>query len=319
MEDRRLMWSALLISLLIHILLGVMTLVITVMVRQEIPEFIEMSYGQWQPIETKARMVKPQTPPTTTLPQPTAEPPIVKPSPQRPVEKQATQTKPAPQTPARQPQTQPATPQTQPATTPVKVAPPVAEAKPDEKIVMPTKKFSAQDRFKNQDNKLTDTSGLLTGDKTAGTVSDQIPTLSDTKPSPTIQTDKEAGDLFTTTDAGSTKETFGIPTAGPERPGAFVPSGSTLDPVEIISDTKGRMPVEQPFPSRVEGLSKDTTIEVAFLVKPDGSVYAIRPIKKGDPVLEQVSLEYLKKWVFPPDFSTDEPLEVRVRVTSQLQ
>lgn len=45
---------------------------------------------------------------------------------------------------------------------------------------------------------------------------------------------------------------------------------------------------------------KQSLIRLKFWVLPDGTVGRVIPLRKGDPELEQLAIEYLKRWIFTP-------------------
>ena len=319
MEDRRVFWGAIGISLLLHLFFLLLSLVITVLMTQEIPEFIEMSYGRPQLVATNTQMIRSieqpasqQTPvenPSTTK-QTTAPTQQVE-TPRQQVNKPAQQVQPRKTESSPQKQV---TPSNQ-ATTPVKMDPAPAKSNNDEQVVIPPKKFDAQDRFKNQEKRLTGSQLLDGKDKNSDVIAEAGSDVAST--TSILDKEKETG-VFTNSDTEKNDGTNGSSLTGPSKPGPTVPSGNSDLPYQILSDLKNRKIISRPFPKRVDDLTKDSIVEIVFSVKSDGTVFNIRPVKKGDPVLEQVSMDAFKNWLFEPTNNPD-PLEVRIRVYSKLQ
>jgi TonB family protein len=61
-----------------------------------------------------------------------------------------------------------------------------------------------------------------------------------------------------------------------------------------------RQVIEQYLPQYPPGLEKETSLKLKFMVLPDGTVDQVLPVKKGDPVLEEVTIKAFKKWKFEP-------------------
>ncbi len=299
MSDRRLLYRVLGISFLIHLLLLLVALLIPVMNYQQISEYIELSYGLPDLAES-------------ATPNAAAEDPKF-------VGQKATEEiTPAPKEEPKQ--TTPEPPPTKPKktaaseveTTPVKIEPVPIQAKSEEKIVVPKKKFDASERFKNQQKSSSqDALSPVTEEKKTTAFDDNNDTAITT-----TEFDTEKGLLAANIDDGE-KTNSGLPAVDSDKSSPTPPAGNTNLPV-IISDLKGRRPIHRPFPKQVEGLTRESTIEFVFLVAPDGSVSNVRPVRRGDPVLQNVSIDALKKWRFNPVEAT-EPLEVKIRVSPQLQ
>lgn len=56
----------------------------------------------------------------------------------------------------------------------------------------------------------------------------------------------------------------------------------------------------QVFPKYPQGLGKEAKIKVSFSVLPDGSVGMVMPLQKGEPLLEDLTLDALRQWRFNP-------------------
>lgn len=61
-----------------------------------------------------------------------------------------------------------------------------------------------------------------------------------------------------------------------------------------------RVVLSKVLPPSNSGLEKQVKILIEFEVLPDGSIGDMKPLSKGDPNLEGVSLKALKKWKFNP-------------------
>jgi TonB family protein len=69
--------------------------------------------------------------------------------------------------------------------------------------------------------------------------------------------------------------------------------------LEWLSGGKRRV-LEKYLPSYPPGLQKELAIKLRFVVLPDGSLDQVRPVKKGDPQLEDLTLKAFNRWKFEP-------------------
>jgi outer membrane biosynthesis protein TonB len=91
-----------------------------------------------------------------------------------------------------------------------------------------------------------------------------------------------------------------------ESPGAGIEAGTIgremAKSFEIEGEIKGRDLVFNPLPAYPEGLNKNATIRISFSVQPDGSVSpaGMAPVRKENAVLEELTMNVLKRWRFTP-------------------
>jgi TonB family protein len=69
--------------------------------------------------------------------------------------------------------------------------------------------------------------------------------------------------------------------------------------LEWLGGGKRRV-LEKFLPAYPPGLQKELGIKLKFMVLPDGSLDQILPVKKGDPMLEELTLKAFKRWKFEP-------------------
>ena len=67
---------------------------------------------------------------------------------------------------------------------------------------------------------------------------------------------------------------------------------------KIEGEVKGRKILYKALPKYPEDLQKEVDITISFSVLPSGRVSIMRPVKKGDTRLENLSMEALKIWKF---------------------
>lgn len=79
----------------------------------------------------------------------------------------------------------------------------------------------------------------------------------------------------------------------------FSPTGSE-QLFSIEGDAARRSIVRKIIPQYPPGLQKEATIKVRFEVLPDGTVSNMIPMIKGEPTLENLTLEALRQWQFNP-------------------
>lgn len=303
MTDRRVLYTALSISLLIHLLFGVVALMITVMVSQDVPEYMELSFGQPEltrplpptvdqpkPSVTEAQPVENTTPPPKTEPRPEPKPAQPKPQPQQTAALKKVET------------------------TPVKVDPAPAEPQPDEVIhSTQPKKFDPSMRFQQQQSESkTPAFNQLDTDKQVATM-DKSTDLSTPATNSTANTDK--GQLIAS--SADEKETSGVPGESNRQTGPTVPIGNTNLPVEIDIDMKGRDVLYREFKTRQE-ITREGFVEFKIVIGADGSVTDVSLVKRGDPAAEAAGFEWIKKWKFTPNENV-ETQEGRVKIYTKLQ
>ncbi len=71
-------------------------------------------------------------------------------------------------------------------------------------------------------------------------------------------------------------------------------------PFTIEGDAAQRLIVKQVIPDYPEGLQRQAVLQFRFTVMPDGRITSLVPMRKGDPVLEEVTLNALRQWRFNP-------------------
>ncbi len=71
----------------------------------------------------------------------------------------------------------------------------------------------------------------------------------------------------------------------------------------------------QVLPKYPQGLGKEAKIKVSFTVLPDGSVGMIVPLQKGEPLLEDLTLDALRQWRFNPLPPQEPQIEQRGIIT----
>jgi len=71
---------------------------------------------------------------------------------------------------------------------------------------------------------------------------------------------------------------------------------------EIEGEISGRQLTFNPLPSYPEGLNQNATIRISFFVQPDGGVSAVgmAPVRKENAILEDLTMNTLKRWRFTP-------------------
>ncbi len=297
--DSRDMHVGLIISTIFHLLLLIAALMLTVLKPEPLPQFIEMSFGQPEPAQGNSQPI------IEASSQPVVEE-VAQPEPTAAIEQAA---------PA-QPTPQPATPAKPALQQPSLVSTPTSAAPSEETITQPPKKkVDPKTRFTNT---ASGTAAGTTGDPSdskleSGNFNDNDKSL----PTATGDTSTK-GQIGVDSDANSGPVSAGGSNDGAPRSGPTTPQGNTNLPVDIVSDLAGRAIIYQPFPQRIQGLTRDNVVEFIFTVNPDGTVRDIRPVKKGDPALEKASIDAFKQWRFNAA-NSENLLEVRVRVRSKLE
>ncbi len=76
--------------------------------------------------------------------------------------------------------------------------------------------------------------------------------------------------------------------------------GQSGQPFTIEGEAAQRVIVQQVIPVYPEGLQREAVIKFRFSVQPDGRITDIIPMRKGDAVLERITIEALSKWRFNP-------------------
>lgn len=92
-------------------------------------------------------------------------------------------------------------------------------------------------------------------------------------------------------------------------------SGDSGQPFTIEGEAAQRVIVGQIIPVYPEGLQREAVIKFRFAVQPDGRITDIIPMRKGDAVLERITIEALSQWRFNPLPSNAEQKIVRGMIT----
>jgi len=100
----------------------------------------------------------------------------------------------------------------------------------------------------------------------------------------------------------------GIPPLAPVGKGA----GQTY---KIEGPAAQRTILFQVLPKYPRGLGKEAKIKVSFSVLPDGSVGMVMPLQKGEPLLEDLTLNALQRWRFNPLPPQEPQIEQRGIIT----
>lgn len=132
------------------------------------------------------------------------------------------------------------------------------------------------------------------GKITPGMETGQLPVSRDSQSEPLPRTeypdqDSQAGAAPSRGDEGQT-------TAPPTDIGAI--GGD--QPFIIEGDASKRAILQQYIPQYPQGLQKEAVVKIRFAVLPDGTVRNMIPVKKGDPVLEEITMKSLARWRFNP-------------------
>ncbi|OQY26833.1 MAG: hypothetical protein B6244_12660 [Candidatus Cloacimonetes bacterium 4572_55] len=296
MADRRLLYTSMIISIIIHLIFSIFALLITVMMTPDIPEFIDMTFGQPQTVRS---ISKPSPVLETPLPHVAAASNPIPDQPKvdrNPPPKVKSEIPPQPK-----PQDKPAPAKVE--SNPVKVT--VPEASPtqlEESVAMPSKPNPKFERPTTR-HSATDHTGLLSDDeKTIPSVADSENYPSYT-PSGDKQNDRSNDD---STGGGLVAATVGekggvdAPAMNDGRIGPPAPVGNTNLPIEIDVDVTGRRALNKNFPNISDQITREGFVKFTIVLAPDGTVEKIRLAKRGDPAVEAAGLESIKKWRFTP-------------------
>lgn len=87
------------------------------------------------------------------------------------------------------------------------------------------------------------------------------------------------------------------------RPDAATPGGepaatSSGMPYTIEGDAAKRSIVNQVLPEYPPGLQNEAVVKIRFWVLPDGRIGNMLPVRKGDPVLDQLTMRAMRQWRF---------------------
>ncbi len=104
------------------------------------------------------------------------------------------------------------------------------------------------------------------------------------------------GKRITTTpgQVGSNDET------APVQPAQTEKTGSANRLFTIEGDAADRTILNQTIPQYPKGLQREAVVKIRFTVLPDGRIGQMLPLQKGDPRLEEITLEALRQWRFNP-------------------
>lgn len=80
--------------------------------------------------------------------------------------------------------------------------------------------------------------------------------------------------------------------------GAYDTDGTNGQPFSIEGDAAQRVIVKQVIPQYPQGLQQEAVIKFRFTVLPSGRITDLIPMRKGDPTLEQITIQALQTWRF---------------------
>ncbi len=83
-------------------------------------------------------------------------------------------------------------------------------------------------------------------------------------------------------------------------PTGEVGSATEALPYSIEGDAAQRRILNQVIPQYPSGLQREAVVRIRFIVLPDGRISQMIPVQKGDPTLEEITLQALRKWRFSP-------------------
>ena len=83
-------------------------------------------------------------------------------------------------------------------------------------------------------------------------------------------------------------------------PSSDIGGPTQYQPFTIEGDAAKRSILKQVIPEYPEGLQKEAIVRIRFTVLPNGSVGQTIPVQKGDPVLDEITMQALRKWRFNP-------------------
>jgi len=86
-------------------------------------------------------------------------------------------------------------------------------------------------------------------------------------------------------------------------------------PFTIEGDAAKRTIINQVIPKYPPGLQREAVVRIRFTVLPDGSIGAMIPVQKGDPVLEELTMKALRQWRFNPLLPSAEQKNVQGIIT----
>jgi len=86
-------------------------------------------------------------------------------------------------------------------------------------------------------------------------------------------------------------------------------------PYSIEGDAAQRRILNQVIPQYPAGLQREAVVRIRFTVLPDGRVGQMIPVQKGDPTLDEITIQALRKWRFSPLAPTAEQKNVQGIIT----
>jgi TonB family protein len=81
-------------------------------------------------------------------------------------------------------------------------------------------------------------------------------------------------------------------------PASDIGAASANMPYTIEGDAAKRSIVNQVLPEYPPGLQQEAVVKIRFWVLPDGRIGSMIPVRKGDPVLDQVTMRAIRQWRF---------------------
>lgn len=86
----------------------------------------------------------------------------------------------------------------------------------------------------------------------------------------------------------------------PVQPAQTEKTGNANRLFTIEGDAADRTILNQTIPQYPSGLQKEAVVKIRFTVLPDGRIGQMIPLQKGEPRLEEITLEALRQWRFNP-------------------
>jgi len=86
--------------------------------------------------------------------------------------------------------------------------------------------------------------------------------------------------------------------AGASAPASNVGGPSAKTPYTIEGDAARRSVINQVLPEYPPGLNQEAVVKIRFWVLPDGHIGSMIPVRKGNPVLDQVTMRAMRQWRF---------------------
>jgi protein TonB len=85
-----------------------------------------------------------------------------------------------------------------------------------------------------------------------------------------------------------------------EGPESAIGVSNQGQPFTIEGDAAKRSILTKVIPKYPPGLQKRAIVKISITVLPDGNIGQMIPVQKGDPALEEITIQALRKWRFNP-------------------